>query len=209
MKTIATVLFLVITLGLHAQEKFSAGVGIEGFNSSPKNLFTPYAHIKQSLGTGAGIYFSATVWKSFSANTGLNYRFVSFDCSRDFYSGNQLVSTDQFSYKQNTLVVPVNIRKNINKWLFAETGIELNWILNREVKKPQNEILWKIGLGSKIGRLNYSLNYLWETQEQSDVINYGPAEEYKFAAVKYKNRMLQFTVTYPIWVKKQKNSVQP
>ena len=101
MKTIVTVIILVIALGLHDQEKFLAGIRVEGFNSSPKNLFTPYAQIKQSLGTGAGIYFSAIVWKSFSANTGLNYRFVSYDCSREFYSGNQLISSDQFSsYKQ-------------------------------------------------------------------------------------------------------------
>jgi len=205
MKTITTVLLLMITLGLNAQEKLSVGIRVEGFNSSPKNLFSPYAHIGQSLGTGAGVYFSAPIWKSFSANTGLNYRFVSYDCSRNNYTGIQVTSTDQFSYKQNGLVVPINIRKGfMNNWIFAETGIEMNWILNREDKKPKNEMLWKIGVGSKLGRLNYSLNYLWGTQAQTDVITYGPVEEYKFTAVEYKNRMLQFTVTYPIWVKKHK-----
>ena len=189
-------------LCLNAQEKFAAGIQVEGIRSTPKNLSSFGAIMNKELGGGVGAYFSATIWKSFSANTGLNYRFISYDCNKENYSGypSKMVSIDRLSYNQNYLVIPVNIRKSfLNKWLFAETGIELNWILGHENKKPQNEMLWKIGLGSKLGKLNYSLNYLWGNKEQGELIIYGPAEEYKFAPVNYKSRILELKISYPLW----------
>jgi len=200
MKTITTILLVLTVLCVQAQEKFSAGIQVEGIRSTPKNLFRSYAIMDKELGGGVGVYFSANIWKSFSANTGLNYRFVTYDCNKENYSGypSQLNSVDSYTYKQNYLVLPINIRKNfLNNWLFVEPGIELNWILSRENKKPKNEILWKIGVGSKLGKLNYSLNYLWGNKEQKDMLIKGD----KFAPVVYNSRMLQFKVSYPLWQK--------
>ena len=200
MNPIATILLVLTVLCVQAQEKFSAGIQIEGIRSTPKNLFEPWAQMEQSFGAGAGAYFSATIWKSFSANTGLNYRFISYDCFQNNYINysSQISSVDSYTYKQNYLVVPVNLRKSfLNNWLFVEPGIELNWILGREDKKSKNEMLWKIGIGSKLGKLNYSLNYLWGNKEQHDMLVEGD----KFAPVVYKSRMLQFKVSYPLWQK--------
>lgn len=200
MKTIATILLALTVLFLNAQEKFSIGMQLEGIYSTPKNLFSSFAIMDKEYGAGAGVFFSANIWKSFSANTGLNYRSVSYDCNKENYSGypSQLISFDSYTYKQNYLVVPVNLRKNfLNNWLFVEPGIELNWILGREDKKPKNEMLWKIGVGSKLGKLNYSLNYLWGNKAQRDMLVEGD----KFAPVVYNSRMLQFKVSYPLWSK--------
>lgn len=201
MKTITTILLVLTVLCVQAQRKFSAGIQIEGIRSTPKNLVSPFAIMDKEFGTGAGAYFSANIWKSFSANTGLNYRAISYDCLHTNYTNysNQISSVDSYTYKQNYLVVPINLRKNfLNNWLFVEPGIELNWILGREDKKPKNEMLWKIGVGSKLGKLNYSLNYLWGNKEQSDMLVDGD----KFVPVVYKSRILQFKVSYPLWQKK-------
>ena len=200
MKTITTILLVLTVLCVQAQEKFSAGIQIEGIRSTPKNLFSPYAIMDKEFGAGAGVYFLANIWKSFSANTGLNYRTISYDCFQNNYTNysSQISSVDSYTYKQNYLVVPVNLRKSfLNNWLFVEPGIELNWILGRENKKPKNEMLWKIGVGSKLGKLNYSLNYLWGNKEQHDMLVEGD----KFAPVVYNSRMLQFKVSYPLWQK--------
>lgn len=187
-------------LCVQAQEKFSAGILMEGIRSTPKNLYFYSAKMSKEYGGGVGVYFSANIWKSFSANTGVNYRQISYNCSYENYSEYPSLPTsvDLYSYKQNCLVVPINLRKNfINNWLFVEPGIELNWILSREDKKPQNEILWKIGVGSKLRKLNYSLNYLWGHKEQVDILNPGP----EFKVITYKSRMLQFKGSYPLWQK--------
>lgn len=198
MKTITTILLVLTVLFVQGQEKFSVGITAEGIRSTPKNLFASGALMDKPLGGGGGIYFSANILKSLSANTGLNYRAISYDCHRDNYSGPELVSVDSYSYKQNYLVVPVNLRKHLlNDWLFVETGIEMNWSLGREDKRPKNEMLWKIGIGSKLGNLNYSLNYLWGHKKQIDILNPGA----DFQVVAYKSRMLQFKVSYPLWQK--------
>lgn len=198
MKTIATILLVLTVLCVQAQEKFSAGIQIEGIQSTPKNLYLFNAIMDKELGAGLGAFFSANIWKSFSANTGLNYRTISYDCFRNNYSNNQFGSVDSYTYNQNYLVVPVNLRKNfLNNWLFVEPGIELNWILGRKDKKPKNEMLWKIGVGSKLGKLNYSLNYLWGNKEQFDML----ADGDKYAPVNYNSRMLQFKFSYPLWQK--------
>jgi hypothetical protein len=107
---------------------------------------------------------------------------------------------DGYRYKQNYLVVPINPRKSFfNGWLFIEPGVELNWILGRPDKTPKNELLWKIGAGSKIGKLNYSLNYLWGNKEQDDMLVDGA----KYSPVIYKSRMVQFKVSYPLWGSKK------
>jgi hypothetical protein len=86
----------------------------------------------------------------------------------------------------------------LNGWLFLEPGVELNWVLGRAHKNPKNEILWKFGVGSKLGKLNFSLNYLWSDKEQVDLL----IEGIKIAPVVYKIRMLQLKITYPLWQKK-------
>lgn len=201
MKTITTILFVLTALCLHGQEKFSAGIQMEGFRSTPKNLYSYCAKMDMEPGGGVGAYFSATIWKLFSANTGLSYRFISYDCYKENYSvgySSQIVSVDLYTYKQNYLVVPVNLRKSFfDNWLFVESGVELNWILGRESKKPKNEMLWKIGIGSKLGKLNYSFNYLWGNKEQEDLL----IEGIKFVPVVYNSRIVQLKLTYPLWSK--------
>lgn len=198
MKTITTILLVLTVLNLQAQEKLSVGIQMEGIRSMPKNIHSFYAIMDKELGGGVGVYFSANIWKSFSANTGLNYRFISYDCSRENYTNNQIGPADWYTYKQNYIVVPINLRKSfLNNWLYLESGVELNWILGREDKKPKNEMLWKFGVGSKLGKLNYSLNYLWGSKEQEDML----IEGIKFAPVVYKSRMLQLKVSYPLWQK--------
>jgi len=200
MKTITTILLVLTVLCVQAQEKFSAGFQVEGIQSMPKNSnFPSIARMGNSYGGGIGAYFSATIWKSISANTGLNYRTVSYDCSYDiFNSSGQSSSVGSCTYRQNWLVVPFNLRKSfLNNWLFVEPGIELNWILGHEQMKHKNEMLWKIGIGSKFGKLNYSLNYLWGNKEQLDFLY----PDGNFKIVNYNTRMLQLKVSYPLWQK--------
>jgi hypothetical protein len=107
-----------------------------------------------------------------------------------------MVIIDGYKYKQNYLAVPINLRKTFLKnWLFIEPGLEFNWIIGSKNIKQKNEMLWKIGAGSKIGKLNYSLNYLWGNKEQFDILNPGP----DFKIVTYKSRMVQLKVSYPLW----------
>jgi len=101
-------------------------------------------------------------------------------------------------YNQNYLTVPVNIRGSfLDNWLFFEPGIESTWILGNDSKDPKFELLWKIGAGSKVGKLNYSLNYLWGTQDQTDVIKTDPLQ-----LTVYQSRLLQLKVSYPLWIQK-------
>lgn len=206
MKTITTILLLLIALGLKAQEKFSAGITAEGFISNPKNLNYGFSNIDNGPGTGVGIYFSAQIWKSLSANSGISYRFL-----QNGYAHEQTVTEDsygtvgtgvfdQYKYKQSFLVVPINLRYSLlNNWLFVEPGAEFSWILNRENRKPGNDLLWKIGLGSKLGKLNYSLNYLWGSKAQTDVF----LQWTRVDGLTFKNRMVQFKVSYPLWNSKE------
>jgi len=184
-------------LGLKAQEKFSMGIQVEGIQSRPENIYFYPAQMDKEFGGGAGVFFAANLWKSFAANTGLNYRFIqynTFDKNIGHLVGHPTL--DGYKYNQNYLTVPVNLRGDFfNKWLFVEPGIELTWILANEDKDPQFEMLWKIGAGSKIGKLNYSLNYLWGTKEQFDILNSGP----DFRVIVYKSRIVQLKVSYPIW----------
>jgi hypothetical protein len=200
MKTIATILLALTIMSLKAQEKFSVGIAVEGFHSAPENISFYGAQMEKEFGGGAGVFFSANIWKYFSANTGINYRFITYDeFDKNVSYPVGYPTLDGYIYKQNYLTVPVNLRGSFFKnWLFVEPGIEFTWILGNENKKPQNEMLWKIGAGSKIGKLNYSLNYLWGTKEQSDILNPGP----DFRVIVYKSRMIQLKVTYPLWSKK-------
>lgn len=200
MKTITTILLVLAILSLDAQEKFSIGLQVEGVRSTPKNLYS-ISTIESSFGYGVGIYVSHAILKSFSANTGLNYRFIQYSRfdKNVSYPTNYEPPFVGYKYNQNYLVVPLNLRKSFfNEMLFIETGLELNWILKRVDKKPKNEMLWKIGAGSKLGKLNYSLNYIWGNKEQSDLLISG--SNVKF--VTYTSRMIQLKVSYPLWQKK-------
>lgn len=198
MKAITTILLVLSILCLHAQEKFSIGVQMEGIYSTPQNQAIYAAQIDKDFGGGVGMYYSHQIWKTFSANTGLNYRFIQYNrFNKNIAYPMGYPTLDGYKYKQNYLVVPINLRKSfLNEKLFIEPGIELNRILGREDKDPQTELLWKIGAGSKIGKLSYSFNYLWGNKEQFDIINPGP----DFRVVLYKSRMLQFKVSYPLWL---------
>jgi hypothetical protein len=156
----------------------------------------------KEFGGGAGVFLSANIWKYLSANTGINYRFITYDeFDKNVIYPVGYPTLDGYIYKQNYLTIPVNLRGSFFKnWLFVEPGIELNKILGNEDKKLQNEMLWKIGAGSKIGKLNYSLNYLWGSKVQSDILNPGPDSR----IIVYKNRMVQLKLTYPLWQKPQK-----
>ncbi len=183
-------------LGLKAQEKFSMGVQIEGFHSNPKNL-SDISTMEGSFGVGAGMYVSHIFWKSFSANTGLNYRFVQYDQfdKNIGYPPNSERPFDGYRYNQNSLVIPLNIRKSFfTERLFVEAGLELDRVLNHENKDPKIELLWKIGAGSRIGKLNYSLNYIWGNKEQADVL----ISDSNYKVITYKSRMLQLKVSYPL-----------
>lgn len=200
MKTITTILLALTILSLNAQEKLTVGIQIEGIYSTPLNLNFFPAKMNKDFGEGVGVYLSRNIWKSVSVNAGLNYRTITYnhlDQNVMNQTGNS--SLEGYKYKQDYWVVPVNLRKCfLSNWLFIEPGIEFNWIIGRADKDPKMEILWKIGAGSKIGKLNYSLNYLWGNKEQSDFLNPGP----DFKVVMYKSRMFQFKVSYPLWQKK-------
>ncbi len=199
MKTITTILLVLSILFLNAQEKFSFGVQMEGIYSTPQNQGVFPAQIDKDFGGGIGLYFSHQIWETFSANTGLNYRYVQynkFDKNVGYPIG--YPTLEGFKYKQNYLVLPFNLRKSfLNEKLFVETGVELARILGRDKKDPKTELLWKIGAGSKIGKLSYSLNYIWGNKEQEDILRLEP----DLKIVAYKSRMLQFKVSYPLWQK--------
>jgi hypothetical protein len=199
MKAITLILAVFSILSLNAQEKFSLGFQVEGILTSPKNN-SNVSTIENSFGSGAGIYFTHGILKSFSLNTGLNYRFIQYNrFDKNVFYPIGYPTLDGFQYKQNYLVLPVNIRKSfLNEKLFIETGVELARILGRDKKDPQTELLWKIGAGSKIGKLSYSLNYIWGNREQFDVLRLEP----DFKVVDYKSRMMQFKVSYPLFGKK-------
>lgn len=199
MKTITTILLVLSILFLNAQEKFSLGVQMEGIYSMPQNQGLFPAQIDKDFGGGVGMYYSHQIWKTFSANTGLNYRYIQynkFDKNVGYPIG--YPTLDGFKYKQNYLVLPLNLRKSfLNEKLFIETGMELARILGRDKKDPQTELLWKVGAGSKIGKLSYSLNYIWGNKEQFDILRMEP----DYRVVLYKSRMLQFKVSHPLWQK--------
>jgi len=192
MKTITTVLLLLSILSLNAQNKLSGGIQLEGILSNPQNLSNT-STIENSFGQGIGLYVSYEFLNSFSVNTGINYRFIQYDrFDKNIHSFiNDTRPFDGYNYNQHFLVVPINLRKSFfNEKLFVETGIEFNWILNREEKKPNSDMNYKIGLGSKLGKLDYSLNYIWGNERQSDILKRGT--DVKF--VSYNTQMLQCKV---------------
>ena len=189
MKTITTILLALTVLCVQAQEKFSIGIQMEGIYSTPQNQGLFPAQIDKEFGGSVGMYYSHQIWKSFSANTGLNYRYIQynkFDKNVGYPIG--YPTLDGFKYKQNYLVLPLNLRKSfLNEKLFIETGMELARILGRDKKDPQTELLWKVGTGSKIGKLSYSLNYIWGNKEQFDILRMEPDYRvvlYKSSAVR-------------------------
>ncbi len=199
MKTIATLLLVLSVLCVYAQDRLSIGIKVEGFWFMPHDQKYFGAVMDNSIGAGTGVYFSGNIWKTFSVNTGVGYRFMSNDCTKTNFSAESTSPADRYSYNQNCLVVPFNLRKNyFNGLLFVEPGFELDWIMGRENREPKHELLWKIGLGSHLGKLEYSLNYLWGSKQQEDML----IEGIKFAPVIYKSRLVQLTVSYPLWGKK-------
>ncbi len=199
MKTIATILLALTVLCVQAQEKFSIGIQMEGIYSTPQNQGVFPAQINKDFGGGVGLYYSHKIWKTFSANTGLNYRYIQYNqFDKTVYYPIGYPTLDGFKYKQNYLVLPINLRKSfLNEKLYFETGVELNRIIGRDKKDPQTELLWKIGAGSKIGKLSYSLNYIWGNKEQFDILRMEPDAR----VVAYKSRLLQLKVSYPLWSK--------
>lgn len=196
MKTITTILLVLTVLCLQAQEKFSVGIQMEGIYSMPQNQSLFSGRIDNDFGGGVGIYYSHQIWKTFSANTGIGYRYIQYNRidKNTFYP----VGTPTLdSYKQNYVVLPINLRKSFwNEKFFIEPGIELNRIVGLEYKEPQTELLWKMGAGSRMGKLNYSLNYVWGNQVQTDILDLN-----NFKMAQYKSRMLQLKVSYPLWSK--------
>ncbi len=68
MKTSTTILFVLSVLVLNAQQKFSAGIQLEGIYSTPKNL-SIISTMESSFGTGGGIYLHKLLHNSILQNS--------------------------------------------------------------------------------------------------------------------------------------------
>ncbi len=213
MKTITFIVLLLLCVsGAFAQKKGELGVYTEGSWFMPKEKFD--MPLKNGIGIGAGVYYSRPVIGKLSASIGVGYQFKSnkgYTYSLDYYEnyyendygygGYTGGSYDYGSWKtfpQHYLVVPLKFKYTLKNNFFITSGVDASWLLNYDTVNEKPECNWLVGFGSKIGDLQWTVNYTEGFSKQAFGNFYDGSDIYG-EVQGLKNRMLSVNLSYPLW----------
>lgn len=125
---------------------------------------------------------------------------------------NNYDSGTSYSYEQQTefwknypmyyMVVPIHLQYLLHKNLFVRGGIEASWLTNYYTASDKTELNWIIGFGSQHHKLSWSVNYIRGFKEVA-FDNKQMASFGKRTFTVYRNNMIQLSLSYPLWPKKQ------
>lgn len=207
-------IFILICLALlgNSQSKTEFGITTEG------SWFIPYQtngrdwQTKAGFSTGVGVYASRNIFWRFSADIGLGYHYKQMQQHYIIYTG----TDDSYGYGYGPaniegwkkydlhyVVVPVHLQLLTGKYFFLRGGIEASWLTNYDSGNEKGEYNWTTGFGSQKHKLKWSVNYIRGFKEVGFVNGLFEIENGKYkSATVYRNQMLQFNLSYPIWQKR-------
>lgn len=219
MKKLFTLILISLTLSAVSQSKMEFGITAEGSWFMPGETFEYYLPTnKNGFGTGVGVYASHKIYHGLSADIGLLYRFTEMQQRFDTYTGAgayslypdakpdlEFISTTGFDkLKMNSFVVPVHLQLLLTKSYFVRGGIEAAWLANYEAVNEKPEYNWTVGIGSEKYKLKWSVNYIRGFKDQGFGNKTMEADGHYKGAI-YRNNMIQFSLSYPLWRVKKHN----
>jgi hypothetical protein len=202
-------IFLLGTL-TNAQSKFEIGLSTEASWVMKEELTNEVGDVgeRQNWGTAFGVYAAVPVWWRFSLSSGLNFRYAKIQRGIQVYydeEGTRLVNGIVYDFKSHDryyLVVPLELRLRVFRKGFISGGIEACSLLSdHEYIKNTPEYNWSMGMGSHIGKLAWSLQYLRGFNEQI-VENYNSwGFRITSRSYEYQTCRMQLNLSYPLWSK--------
>ncbi|MGQ8338085.1 hypothetical protein ACUNWD_16155 [Sunxiuqinia sp. A32] len=224
MKTITFLLLLCLSFSFSiAQEKGQLGVYTEGGWYTPKD--SPGNSMKDGIAAGIGMYYEFPIHNRFFGSLGVGYRYkqnqkyqVEYSYFGDEYGGygystygyspygyspygSNTSAGEWLNFPQHYIVLPAKLKYRLKNNFFVQSGLEASWLLNYDYVSVKPEFNWSLGLGSKIGDLEWSLNYVRGTKMQG-MLNYTNVPDVPIEITKdqgLRNRMLMLNLLYPLW----------
>lgn len=217
------VVFYFLCSSVIAQSKIEFGVTAEGSRFIPGNSSRYSPPNKNSFSTGVGVYASKGIWGKLKAEVGLMYRFKPM---REYYEdpfrtkgnyggyGENPLSSYEVEYSEegkingwktyplHYIVVPVHLLYVVHKNIFVRGGIEASWLTNYDAGKSNPEFNWTIGLGSQYHKLKWSVSYICGFKDVGFANGLWTTSDGFRSATSYRNNMIQFQVSIPLWNKK-------
>lgn len=210
-------LFLFITVFLFSlfsfsQSKTEFGITTECSWVTPKPNNRYSEPNRNGWGTGIGVYASRNIFWKFSADAGLLFRYKQME---QHYTMPDIPGTstgDPYGYQHedgwkkyglNYIVVPIHLQLLYSKYAFIRGGIEASWLTNYNPGNKKTEYNWMVGIGSQRYKLKWSVNYIHGFKEVGFMNGLYEMENGKYkSGTIYQNKMLQLSLSYPIWQKK-------
>lgn len=223
------ILLLLLTSSLFissakAQSPVEYGITAEGTWFMPDNYLHDLPMYEYTFGLGVGAYASKNLANKLSADLGITYRLNDlrekiFAPNSSGYTGGgygygyggyppysydpgdaYIYENDRKTYVLKYVVLPLHLNYFVDNHFFIRGGIEASWLLNFDALNGKTQFNWITGIGYKAKRLKWSLSYIHGFKEvkfnnkQSTLFSEGPSSTYR-------NRMIQFSVSYPFFQK--------
>jgi hypothetical protein len=176
----------------------------EGGYYFPSSVTTLSVKDHDGYGAGFGLYGLMPVYKKWSLLAGVGYRYLNNGQSMTYadnpgYGSDVRTYTVFTNYPKHYLLIPMKLRYTTSHKLYIQSGIETAWLLNYTYTKEKTEYNWTIGLGTSLGELDWSVQYVQGLTDQAigHSKSGGPNEQF------FTNRNLSIEVSCPIWKKKQ------
>ncbi|KAB2831993.1 MAG: hypothetical protein F9K48_11320 [Candidatus Brocadia sp.] len=154
-------------------------------------------------GAGFGLYGLMPLYKKWSLLAGAGYRYLnngqSLTWSDEPGYGSDITTYSIFTnYPKHYLLIPVKLRYTTTHSLYLQSGIETAWLLNYKYTKAKTEYNWTFGVGTGLGQLDWSVQYVQGLTDQAigDSRSGGPNEQF------FTNRHLSVEVSCPLWKKR-------
>lgn len=209
MKTKFVALFICIFPFIcFAQPKIETGIQLNGGWVFP-GKYSSGSNYKNGFSSGIGCYLACHVWKPVSLITGLGYQYKEMQEENVVIYGSTGYGGSPYGYgyggayywkkfPHHYLLIPLKMRLANQNGFFIQLGAEVAWLLNYKYINEKPEYNWTIGFGSNKHKLAWSFDYIQGFKEQG----FGEITNGISSGTIYKNRMLQLTLSYPLFKRK-------
>lgn len=189
---ILSLLILSVTTGItNAQKKFELGATANAGYYFPKNegIFGN-SDKEQGFSSAIGTYFSYQLFERTNIDIGLNYKLL----HTEVYAYSDLHPAVTWHY----LAIPLEIRQNFGKKIFATTGISVLTSLQEVPNNGQKtEMTWKLGAGYDLKKGRISVQF---ERGFNNVTKYAKIEDSQnYLMPSFKHQEIYIRLEYPLW----------
>jgi hypothetical protein len=191
-KLILSLLILSATTGFtNAQKKFELGVTANAGYYLPHNegIFGN-SEVEKGFSPAIGTYLSYQLFKKTNIDVGLGYKLL----LSEVYAYSDLHPSVKWHY----LNIPLEIRQDFGKKLFATTGVS---VLTNLQEVPQDgqktEMTWKLGAGFHLKRGRISVQFERGFNNITKYAKMPDSQNYLITSLKHQE--IYIKLEYPLW----------